>query len=130
MEMRDTAKSAVVCVGIACLLAARPGLAQDQRTGVSRPDESAITTNEDVQQPAPATPKAKPSAAIPATPSTSQQVYGPYVPYHAPGTPAPEASKQESAFDPDANIVTEETAGRSQRRLLAGPDSKDPAEGI
>jgi hypothetical protein len=60
---------------------------------------------------------AKPSAAIPAT-GTSQTVYGPYVPYRAPGTAA-----LTTAFDPDANIVTEATAGRDERRLLAGTGS-------
>jgi len=132
MEMRNGAKPVVVCVGIACLLAVRPGLAQDERTGVSHPDDSVITTTEDVQAApvTPANPKSKPSAAIPATPATSQDAYGPYVPYHAPGTPTPEAAKQESAFDPDSNIVTEETAGMSQRKLLTGPGSKDPDAGI
>jgi hypothetical protein len=51
----------------------------------------------------PRVPEAKPSAAVPA-PSTDSK-YGSYVPYHAPGTPAP-APVNTAAFDPDANIVT------------------------
>jgi hypothetical protein len=52
-------------------------------------------------------------------------VYGPYVPYRAPGTSeqgAPGAGTK--AFDADANIVTEATAGRDQRRLLTGSAAK------
>lgn len=128
--MRDGAKPVLIGVGIACLLAVRPGIAQNDRTGVSHPDDSVITADTDVQA-APATPKPKPSAAIPATPANSDEVYGSYVPYHAPGTPAPAPVKQEAAFDPDAGIVTEATAGQSQRRLLAGPtNSGDPDAGI
>ena len=52
----------------------------------------------------------KPSAAVPAvaapTPSAGGEAYGSYVPYHAPGTPAPAVVLSKSAFDPDANIVT------------------------
>jgi hypothetical protein len=123
----------IVCVGAACLLAATPVQAQE-RTGVSHPDPVVITTSPDVDPaPAPVKAAAKPSAAIPATsPSgTSGTVYGPYVPYHAPGTPAPTAQK-EAAFDPDANIVTEATAGKSDRRLLSDAlnDKNDPDAGI
>jgi len=58
-----------------------------------------------------------------------EDVYGAYVPYHAPGTPAPAAaSSSEPTFDPDANIVTAETAGR--RPLREAMDSKDPDAGI
>src|ERR1019366_2309575 len=72
----------------------------------------------------PASAPAKPSAAVPATDS-SQIVYGPYVPYRAPGTSeqgAPGAGTK--AFDADANIVTEATAGRDQRGLLTGSAAK------
>jgi hypothetical protein len=74
-------------------------------------------------------PAAKPSAAIPAT--SSETVYGPYVPYNGSGAPAANAPSQ-SAFDPDANIVTEATAGRSERRLLsdAANAKNDPDAGI
>lgn len=90
----------------ALLLIAVPVIAQDARMGVSTPPSTVITTS-DEESPAPAlkprVPEAKPSAAVPET--NSQTVYGPYVPYHAPGTPAP-AETNTAAFDPDANIVT------------------------
>jgi hypothetical protein len=111
-----------------------PSFAQNDRSGVAHPDASVVTVSPDpVDTPAqPATtPKAKPSAAIPA--GTSETVYGPYVPYRAPGSPAA-SQNAAAAFDPDANIVTEATAGGAQRRLLSGPDSAtlkaDPDAGI
>lgn len=119
----------IVCVGAAWVLAATPMLAQE-RTGVSHPDPAVITTSPDADPaPAPVRPAAKPSAAIPA--ASSETVYGAYVPYHAPGTPEP-AVQKEAAFDPDANIVTEETAGRSERRPLSEPENakNDPDAGI
>ena len=85
-----------------------PVIAQDARTGVSTPPPAEITTtSDDTAVPAlkPRTPETKPSAAVPASSSANQVVYGPYVPYHAPGTPAP-APATTAAFDPDANIVT------------------------
>jgi hypothetical protein len=50
-------------------------------------------------------------------------VYGPYVPYRPAGTSESEqnAAAGTKAFDPDANIVTEATAGRDARRLLEDP---------
>ena len=115
----------IVCVGAACVLAATPILAQE-RSGVSHPSPVVITTTDDDTAPPPAK-AAKPSAAIPAS-APSETVYGPYVPYQAPGTPAP-AVQKEAAFDPDANIVTEETAGR--RPLREAQDAKnDPDAGI
>ena len=101
----------IVCVGAAMMLAATPLMAQE-RSGVSHPDPVVITADQD-PAPAPVKPVAKPSAAIPAT---THEVYGAYVPYHAPGTAAAPAK---DAFDPDANIVTAETAGRSERRPLS-----------
>jgi hypothetical protein len=96
--------------------------------GVSHPDESVITTDSDTPEKAPVH-IAKPSAAIPAT--RSEDAYGAYVPYHAPGTPAPVATASEPAFDADANIVTADTAGRADRRLLSEANaSKDPDAGI
>ena len=119
----------IVCVAAAWMLAATAGLAQstnDKRTGVSHPDPAPITLAPDTANTAssPASAPAKPSAAVPATDS-SQIVYGPYVPYRAPGTSeqgAPGAGTE--AFDADANIVTEATAGRDQRRLLTGSAAK------
>jgi hypothetical protein len=68
----------------------------------------------------PASAPAKPSAAVPAADS-SQIVYGPYVPYRAPGTAEQSAP---GAGDPDGSIVTEATAGQDGRRLLTAPAAK------
>ena len=107
--------AALVC-GAVWMLAATTGFAQnssaqDQRTGVSHPDSAPITVDSDA---VPA--RVKPSAAIPLTKtaptSNSETVYGPYVPYRAPGTAEPTPAVGANAFDPDANIVTQETMGR------------------
>jgi hypothetical protein len=73
-----------------------------QMTGVSSPDPAVITATPD------AAPKpVKPSPAIPAAaPATAPEVYGPYVPYHAPGTAAVSAPLSKAAYDPDANFVS------------------------
>jgi hypothetical protein len=116
--------TATLCMAAAWMVAATVGLAQsadDQRTGVSHPDAAAVTLAPDTES-SPASAPAKPSAAVPAT--ESSQVYGPYVPYRAPGTSESEQSASAArtkAFDPDANIVTEATAGRDARRLLEDP---------
>jgi len=114
----------IVCVTAAWMLAATPGFAQNERTGVSRPNPEVITTSDSVDA---TTPPAKPSAAIPK--AAQETVYGPYVPYRAPGQ---SASENAAAFDPDANIVTDATAGRSERRLLSGDAASktDPDAGI
>jgi len=110
----------MVCAA-AWMFAATSGLAQE-RTGVSRPDPTPITADSgdavSADTPA-ATPAAKPSAAIPAT-GAAATVYGPYVPYRAPGADRSNTGDAQS-FDPDANIVTEATAGRADRRLLSDP---------
>ncbi|MGD0797254.1 MAG: hypothetical protein ABR910_05985 [Acidobacteriaceae bacterium] len=124
----------VVVVGAASV----PVLAQNSaHTGASIPDQSVITTAPDPAL-TPATPRAKPSAAIaaPAQPT----VYGPYVPYHGPQAsgagPAATNAASTSPFDPDANLVTEATAGSGaetdDRRLLTGPKkaANDPDAGI
>lgn len=95
----------------ALVLIAIPGFAQDARMGVSTPPSTEITTTvEEAPASAPAlkprVPEAKPSAAVPA--ATGSTVYGPYVPYRAPGTAAT-VQANTAAFDPDANIVTETT---------------------
>jgi len=100
--------------------------AQDERTGVSHPADTVITADSDT--PAAAPKPAKPSA-IPMTAAPKQEVYGPYVPYRASGTPAPAAATAaEASFDPDANIVTAGTAGR--HKLTEAADSNDPDAGI
>lgn len=115
----------------AWILAAMPMLgqdsaAQDQRSGVSRPDATVMTTSPDTADTEPQ-PQAKPSAAIAATPatSTSQTIYGPYVPYRSAGSQT--RASDAKAFDPDATIVTEATAGQSDRRLLS--TSEDAVDG-
>jgi hypothetical protein len=91
-----------------------PVIAQDARTGVSTPPPAIITTTDDSSPATPLltsrVPEAKPSAAVPTTPTTSdnQTVYGAYVPYRPAGAVAPAATPVSTApFDPDANIVTE-----------------------
>jgi len=123
--VRRFALIAAACT-VTCVFAA-PTYAQEERTGVSHPPETVITTDSDTPETVPAKP-AKPAAGIPMT-TQKEDVYGAYVPYHAPGTPAPAAaSSSEPTFDPDANIVTAETAGR--RPLREAMDSKDPDAGI
>jgi len=114
---------------------------QDQRSGVSHPPSAPITADSD--DVAPARP-AKPSPMVPMTdtmavpakgsviPAGPGEVYGAYVPYQAPGTAAAsDSAKSSLAFDPDANIVTEASAGRAQRRELGDAASKnDPDAGI
>ena len=109
----------------ACILAA-PVRAQE--TGVSHPDTSVITADPDTPAVAPSS-AAKPSAAISAKPA--DEVFGPFVPYHVPGTPAPVVTISQPAFDPDGNIVTAETAGRADRQMLnTSNGSLDPDAGI
>lgn len=126
--LRGFAWIAATCT--ATWMLAAPAYAQEERTGVSHPSDSVITADSDTPAAAPVKP-AKPSAGIPMTKQT-EDVYGPYVPYHAPGTPAPAAvNSSEAAFDPDASIVTAETAGRAERRPLTGASaSNDPDAGI
>jgi hypothetical protein len=119
------------CMAAACLLAVTPVFAQNERTGVARPNPEAITASPDYVEPV--TPPAKPSAAVPQ--AAAETVYGPYVPYQAPGQGDAAATSQSvAAFDPDANIVTAATAGRAERRLLSGPGDSaskaDPDSGI
>ena len=134
---------------VAWLLAAVLAVAQDparsstqnQRTGVAKPQP--VTTTDDADAaataapvteptagPAPAKP-AKPSAAVPMATDPSAIIYGPYVPYKAPGSDsaanAAAAGVSTGTFDPDANIVTDATAGR---RPLSGAPSSDIDAGI
>ncbi len=112
----------MACMAAAWMLAAMPGLAQDQRSGVARPDPTVITVDSGDAPVSVSVHAAKPSAVVPATAPTkanSETVYGSYVPYRPAGS-----SVQNSAaktFDPDANIVTAATAGQADRRLLSGP---------
>jgi hypothetical protein len=124
---RKTMKAGgLACMATAWMLAASPALAQELQTGVAHPSTAPITVDDDAT-PAPKH-HAKPSAAIPATaPTTSEIVYGPYVPYRPAGSAFPSDAK---ASDPDAGIVTAATAGQADRRLLAGPGTSDEDAGI
>jgi hypothetical protein len=129
-------KSAGVLCVAAWMLATMPGIAQNsasERTGVSHPDSAPITVNaDDSTVIAPTSAPAKPSAAIPETGTvvkgSPDVVYGPYVPYRAPGAVEPSVSA--NAYDPDANMVTAATAGQSDRRLLNAPATNDEDAGI
>jgi hypothetical protein len=109
----------------ALVLAALPVAAQTARTGVSNPDSTTITSNEDSAQtstqPSAGTARrpltaAKPSAATPAAPTT--EVYGPYVPYQAPGAAKVQSAPVATAkpIDPDAEIVTSVPEGENELR--------------
>lgn len=137
---KDIPVAGIICVAAAILLAASPMLAQaqsdaaqDERSGVSRPDSRPITVtpyNDDASMVESVQP-VKPSAAIPkadTSASSGQRVYGSYAPDTAPrllvrnkavatGNSTAVKNKEATAFDPDANIVTEETAGRADRQL-------------
>ncbi len=74
---------------------------QDQTTGVSQPPPDSTIQATEVLPPPDSTPaptKAKPSAAIPATPSNAASA--------APATTTPAAAAQPAVEDPDAGIVT------------------------
>jgi hypothetical protein len=101
----------MLCIAAASMLAAMPGLAQDQRVGVSRPDPSPIVADSPDDASSPAKPPAKPSADVLA--AAPAVVYGPYIPYHAP--PA--------VSNPDADIVGEAPAGQGGRRPLPAKEA-------
>lgn len=91
----------------ALVLAAVPAFSQNPAMGVSHPDPAVISSTEDAapvtQQPV--TPK--PSAAV-STPSSTDTVYGPYVPYKGATTAASASlvSNDPPANDLDSMIVT------------------------
>lgn len=107
-------------VGAAAAVLLGAGTLQAQMTGVSKPEPVVIQATDDdaaAQQPKATTERAvpRPLVAHPemAKPSAAKtldsgETYGAYVPY-APAMKKIEA-KQGGAFDPDANIVTEATA--------------------
>ena len=115
---------------------AATGATQDERTGVAQPDSAAITVtpysdSDDAASSAPAVqpaPPAKPSAAIPASapaviPAAASN-RGATATKHVTPTADSEviaaSGKDTMGFDPDATIVTEETAGRADRLQLSG----------
>jgi hypothetical protein len=115
---------------------AASGTAQEERTGVSRPDPAAIKTDayndsDDAASRAPAVETdlpAKPSAAIAAaapaaTPAAALNRRAAATKLVTPAADSKgiaASGKDAAAFDPDANIVTEETAGQADRLLLSG----------
>jgi hypothetical protein len=123
---------------LAAVLAVAQDAAQSERTGVAKPQP--VTTTDDTDAPAappteiladPAQPKpAQPSAAVPMGQPTSDTAYGPYVPYRGGNSAADGTAAGVSAapFDPDANIVTDATAGR--RPLSDATTSPDADAGI
>ena len=156
---REIKAAGTVCMAAAWILFATPapaqdasgmaqnganlkgGAAQEERTGVSRPDSAAITVtpyNDDADsnsssvQPAP---PAKPSAAVPAAASATN----PSAALNrraAAAKPMPTADsegiaasgKDAAGFDPDASIVTEETAGRADRLLQSETAAKENSD--
>jgi hypothetical protein len=114
---------------------AASGAAEEERTGVSRPDAAAITVtpysdSDDAASSAPAVQTvrpAKPSAAIAATtpaaiPATAlnRRATATKLMPAADGEGIAASGNDAAGFDPDANIVTEETVGRADRLLLSG----------
>jgi hypothetical protein len=118
------------------------GAAQEERTGVSRPDSAAITVtpySDDADSNSPSAqlaPPAKPSAAIPAaapatTPSAASNRRATATKHVTPtadneGIAA--SGKDAMGFDPDASIVTEETAGRADRLLQSETAAKENSD--
>jgi hypothetical protein len=92
----------------ALVLTAVPAFSQSPNMGVSNPDPAVITSSDDA---APVTPRPltpKPSATV-STPSSTETVYGPYVPYKGATTAAAGAglvSNEPPANPLDAMIVT------------------------
>jgi hypothetical protein len=111
---------------------AASGAAEEERTGVSQPNAAAITVtpyndSEDASGSAPAVETvrpAKPSAAIaaaaPAAALNRRATATKLVPPAADREGIAASGKDAAPFDPDANIVTEETAGRADRLLASG----------
>jgi hypothetical protein len=117
---------------------AASGAAQEERMGVSRPNPAAIPVtpySDDADSNTPgvgtATP-AKPSAATPRAATNQKPTAAKIVTTGNEGDIA--SGKDAAAFDPDANIVTDETAGRADRILMSDTQSRaakaDPDAGI
>jgi hypothetical protein len=109
-------------VTAALVMSTLPVAAQTARTGVSNPDNTTITANDDTVQAQPAAETGrrpltapKPSSATPA--AGSSEVYGAYVPYKAPGaTEAPTSVAKAIPINPDAEIVTSVPEGENELR--------------
>ena len=121
---------------------AASGTAQEERTGVSRPDSAVITVtpysdSDDADSIAPsraAGATAKPSAAVPGRRPPfggfePQTAVAKHVMPTADGEDGIAASgKDATGFDPDASIVTEETAGRADRLLQSETAAKETSD--
>jgi hypothetical protein len=108
--------------GVVCLLAATPGMAQNERAGTSKPMPVTVTSSDDADVAPVAAPVAvaKPSAAVPASagpasgvpgstiPASAGMVYGPYNPATDVRRPlvSPASADAKLAGDPDAGMVT------------------------
>jgi hypothetical protein len=151
---REIKAAGTVCMAAAWILLAAPALAQDangmaqngaslkggaaqeERTGVSRPDSAAITVtpysdSDDAAGSAPAVqtaPPAKPSAAIPAAASNRRATATKHVTPTADNEGIAASGKDAMGFDPDASIVTEETAGRADRLLQSETAAKENSD--
>ena len=123
--------------------AAASGTAQEERTGVARPDSAAITVtpysdSDDAAGSAPSVqpaPPAKPSAAVPAAaPATNpsaalnRRTAAAKLMPTADGEGIAASGKDAAGFDPDASIVTEETAGRADRLLQSETAAKENSD--
>ena len=153
-RVREIKVAGIVCMAAAWILVATPalaqdamgmaqngsdlkgpaatGAAQDERTGVARPDSAVITVtpySDDADSNSPSVetvPPAKPSsttpasapAVIPAAALNHKAIATKLVTADSEGIAA--SGKDATGFDPDAGIVTEETAGRADRLLLSG----------
>jgi hypothetical protein len=123
---------------------AATGAAQEERTGVARPDSAAImvtpySDSADAASSAPAVqpaPPAKPSAAIaaaapattPAAALNRRAAAAKHVTPTADSEGIAASGKDAAAFDPDASIVTEETAGRADRLLQSETAAKESSD--
>ena len=154
-RVREIKVAGIVCMAAAWILVATPalaqdamgmaqngsdlkgpaatGAAQDERTGVARPDSAVITVtpySDDADSNSPSVetvPPAKPAAAIAAAasatnPSTAlnRRAAAAKLMPTADSEGIAASGKDATGFDPDAGIVTEETAGRADRLLLSG----------
>ena len=94
----------------ACVLVATPGLAQNERSGTSKPVAVTMASPDDVDTPTVAQAQApvvqaKPSAAVPATTTETFAPYNPATDVRRPLVSSASADKN-AANDPDAGIVT------------------------
>jgi hypothetical protein len=94
----------------ACVLVAAPGLAQNERSGSSKPVPVTMASPDEVDAVAAPAAVAKPSAAVPAAaiPAAATETFAPYNPATDVRRPLVSAASVEknAANDPDAGIVT------------------------